>query len=203
MSWVGGDSAWAEPPTPASDARTALHVAVAPAWSPVGARARLSQAATSFSAHSSRAEATVSSDTVEDGVPTAAAGDDRGVAGAELPDGSWACRSVGASAAARSLARSESTWDLKISSSRTAVTLALSVASPMWRLSHCRSTCLRMSCRRCLHAEAERVGVHRSSPRAPDHTTFSSWMSSASVQSRRPDSDLCLRPRRSCSASSP
>ena len=52
--------------------------------------------------------------------------------------------------------------------------MAVSVASPMWRLSHCRSTCLRISCSRCLHAEAERVGVHRSSPRAPDHTTFSS-----------------------------
>ena len=134
---------------------------------------------------------------------TAAAGDDRGVAGAGLSDGSWACRSVGASAAARSVALSASTSAWKDSSSRTAVTLAVSVASPMWRLSHCRSTCLRMSCSRCLHAEAERVGVHRSSPRAPDHTTFSSWMSSASVQSRRPDSDLRLRPRRSCSAFSP
>ena len=203
MSWVGGDSAWAEPTTPASDARTALHVAVAPAWSPVGARARLSQAATSFSAHSSRAEATVSSDTVEDGVPTAAAGDDRGVAGAELPDGSWACRSVGASAAARSLARSASTSAWKDSSSRTAMTLALSVASPVWRLSHCGSTWLAMSCSRLLHALGVRVGMNRSRPRAPDHTTFSSWMSSASVQSRRPDSDLRLRPRRSCSASSP
>ena len=29
---------------------------------------------------------------------------------------------------------------------------------------------MRVSCSRCLHAEAVRVGVHRSWPRAPDHT---------------------------------
>ena len=86
---------------------------------------------------------------------------------------------------------------------RTAVTLAVSVASPMWRLSHCRSTWLAMSCSRLLHALGVRVGMNRSWPRAPDHTTFSSCTSSASVQSRRPDSDLRFRPRRSCSASRP